>query len=128
MATALIQLLALLAGFTALVAFAGPLTRRVADRSARRRTARRPAPQARPLQAVAADLRRLARQVALVPAGSPTVRRRALPAAYDDVLAEAAAIVGVTCDLTAVPDGRAREVERLRGICAPRAAGLRVDS
>ncbi|CCG01613.1 hypothetical protein [Blastococcus saxobsidens] len=127
MATALIQLIALLAAFAALVAFAGPLTRRLEDWAARRRAARHPAPQARPLQVVAADLRRLARQTAFVPAGSPMVRRRALLAAYDDVLAEAAGMVGVGCGLTAVPEGRAREVERLRVISALRAAGLRVD-
>ena len=128
MATALVQLLALLAGFAALIVFAGPLTRRVADWSAHRRTCRHPAPQARPLQAVAADPRRLGRQVALVPAGAPMIRRRALLAAYDDVLGEAAAMVEVGCELTALPEGRAREVERLRVICALRAAGLRVDS
>lgn len=126
MATALIQLVALLAAFAALMAFAGPVTRRLENWTARRRAARSPVPQARPLQAVAADLRRLARQVAFVPAGSPMVRRRALLAAYDDVLAEAAGMVGVECRLTAVPEGRAREVERLRVVCGLRAAGLRV--
>ncbi|TYP86142.1 hypothetical protein [Blastococcus xanthinilyticus] len=127
MATALLELVALLAVFAALVAGAGPLARWAEEWTARRRAARSPAPTARPLQAVAADLRRLGRQVELVPPGSSMVRRRALMAAYDDVLAEAAGMVGVDCRLATVPEGRAREVERLRVTCALRAAGLRVE-
>jgi hypothetical protein len=128
MATALIQLVALLAAFAALVAFAGPVTRRLEDWAARRRAARHPAPQARPLERVVADLRRLGRQVDLVPAGCPMVRRRALLAAYDDVLAEAAAMVGVAPPQGGPPEGRAGQVERLRVVCALRAAGVRVDA
>ena len=58
--------------------------------SERRAAARSRAAGRRPLQVVAADVRRLGRQIALVPAGAPMARRRALAAAYEDVLIEAA--------------------------------------
>ena len=62
-----------------------------APAAARRRPpAAAPGAARRPLQVVAADLRRLSRQLALVPAGATLVRWKALWAAYDDVLVEAA--------------------------------------
>jgi hypothetical protein len=104
-----------------------------AARSARRR-ARGPAPddaargdargpRHRPLERVAADLRRLARELAVVPSGTPVARRRGLLAAYDDVLIEAAEILEVPHELTTVPES-AREVERLRLLSSLEAAGL----
>jgi hypothetical protein len=45
-------------------------------------------------------------------------------AAYDDVLTEAAAMVGVPHALATTPEGRAREVERLRVLAALERAGL----
>jgi hypothetical protein len=68
----------------------------------------------RPVEAVAADLRRLARQVDVVPAGSPQVRRRGFQAAYDDVLCEAAGQFAIPTTLAGLPPGFARDVERLR--------------
>ncbi|RZU34377.1 hypothetical protein [Blastococcus saxobsidens] len=126
MSTALIQLVAILAGFAAVVVLFGPLTRWLERRSARRHAARNPAPSGRPLERVAADLRRLGRQVDLVPAGAPMARRRGLLAAYDDVLLEAAGMLGVPSSLAGCPEGRAREVERLRLVAELRRAGLRV--
>ncbi|MCV2489644.1 hypothetical protein OF117_09725 [Geodermatophilus sp. YIM 151500] len=93
----------------------------------RRRAAQEPTPLHRPLEAVAADVRRLGRRVAAVPAGAPMVRRRALWAAYDDVLIEAAELLQVPHALDSTPDGRSREVERLRLLAALEAAGLVVD-
>jgi hypothetical protein len=122
----LIQLIALLAAFAGLVAGLGPLIRKIEAWSARRHAARHPAPLGRSLEAVAADVRRLGRQVALVPAGMPMARRRALLAAYDDVLTEAAGMLGVTAGVAGPPEGRAREVERLRLAAELRAAGLQV--
>ncbi|MGY1770462.1 hypothetical protein [Blastococcus sp. SYSU D00813] len=78
----------------------------------RRRRAEEPVH--RPLQQVAADLRRLARQLALVPAGAPVARRRGLQAAYDDVLVEAAALLEVPHTMTLTPAGPARDIERAR--------------
>jgi hypothetical protein len=84
-----------------------------------------PAPAApRPVEAVAADVRRLGRQLDTVPAGAPQVRRRGLQAAYDDVLTEAAALLAVPHALGAVPHGFARDVERLRLQTALSDAGL----
>jgi hypothetical protein len=82
----------------------------------------RPAPH-RPVERVAADLRRLASELAVVPSGTPVARRRGLLAAYDDVLVEAADILEVPHELTTVPHA-AREVERLRLLAALEAAGL----
>ncbi|WP_104525963.1 hypothetical protein [Blastococcus atacamensis] len=126
MATALVELVALLALFAGVVAFSGPTARALGHWTAHRRAARHPVPAGRPLEDIAADLRRLGSQVEFVPAGAPMVRRRAVQAAYDDVLTEAAAALDVPASLRAVPEGRARDVERLRVVAALRAAGLRV--
>jgi hypothetical protein len=80
-------------------------------------------PRHRPLELVAADLRRLARELAVVPSGTPVARRRGLLAAYDDVLIEAAEILQVPHELTTVP-AAGREVERLRLLSSLEAAGL----
>ena len=79
-------------------------------------------------QVVAADVRRLgAAQLALVPAGAPMARRRALLAAYDDVLVEAARDAGGAARAAApTPEGAARDLERLRLLAALEAAGLAV--
>jgi hypothetical protein len=78
----------------------------------------------RPLERVAADVRRLSRATDLVPSGTPMARRRGVFAAYDDVLTEAAAMVGVPHALGTTPEGRARDVERLRVLAALERAGL----
>jgi hypothetical protein len=79
----------------------------------------------RPVQDVAADLRRLARELAAVPAGAPYVRWQALQNAYDRVLVEAAELLEVEHDLADLPVmGTARDIERLRVVCTLEAAGL----
>src|SRR3954466_12002644 len=92
-----------------------------------RRPAGPGAPPHRPVEVVAADLRRLARQLDRVPAGVPMARRRGLQAAYDDVLVEAALLLAVPPTLAGRPDGRARDVERLRLRAAVSDAGLVCD-
>jgi hypothetical protein len=77
----------------------------------------------RPIELVAADLRRLGRELALVPSGTAVARRRGLLAAYDDVLCEAAAALDLSEHLTAASPA-ARELERLRLLAALEAAGL----
>lgn len=115
------------AALCAVVVGFGPAERWLAERAARRH-ARRIAPlDRRPLQVVAADVRRLRRQLALVPAGVPMARRRALQAAFDDVLAEAATMLGVPHALATAPHGRERDAERLRLLAALEAAGLAVE-
>lgn len=109
--------------------------RRQARRTHRRRVPSRPrraaqatvpaAPVRRPIQVVAADLRRLNRQLALVPSGSTLVRWKALWAAYDGVLAEAAEMLECPHELAAQPAaGIARDVERVRVLAALEAAGM----
>lgn len=91
----------------------------------RRRPPPAPHPSSRrPLQVVAADLRRLSRQLALVPAGASLVRWRALWAAYDDVLIEAADALEIPHELPTTPSGLARDLERLRLLAALEGAGL----
>ncbi|NEK57671.1 hypothetical protein GCU56_07275 [Geodermatophilus sabuli] len=132
MAVPLLQYLAITVGFIGAVALLGLLARWFCG-SFRVQLPRRrrdpepvaPAPR-RPLEAVAADLRRLARQLAHVPAGAPMARRRGLQAAYDDVLVEAALLLEVPHTLPGTPEGMAREVERLRVQTALADAGLTV--
>jgi hypothetical protein len=80
----------------------------------------------RPLETVAADLRRLTRQLALVPAGTPLVRWRALWTAYDGVLMEAADQLDVPHELRTLPGqiGIERDIERLRVLACLEGAGL----
>jgi hypothetical protein len=84
------------------------------------RAAQRPR---RPVEVVAADLRRLARELAMVPGGMPMARRRGLLAAFDDVLVEAADLLEVPNQLTATP-AASRELERMRLLASLEAAGL----
>jgi hypothetical protein len=114
------------AALCAVVVGFGPAERWLAERTARRHTRHLPPLDRRPLEAVAADVRRLRRQLALVPAGAPMARRRALQAACDDVMTEAARMLAVPHALDSVPPGRARDVERLRLLAALQAAGLAV--
>ena len=80
----------------------------------------------RPLQVVAADLRRLSRQLAAVPAGAPLLRWQELWAAFDDVLSEAAEQLDVPHELATMPAGLGRDRERLRLLAALEGAGLAV--
>jgi hypothetical protein len=130
MGTSLLHLGAIVAGVVGSVALAGWVARLVFG-SARlpaplRRRGEPVAPADRPLELVAADLRRLGAQLARVPAGAPMARRRGLQAAYDDVLVEAARLLEVSHALDAVPPGRPRDVERLRLQTALWDAGLAV--
>ena len=129
MVTSLLHLGAIVAGVVGSVALAGYVARLVfgsaqLPRVLRRRQAQAVVPAGRPLEQVAADLRRLSAQLARVPAGAPMARRRGLQAAYDDVLVEAARLLEVPHALDAVPPGRARDVERLRVQTALATAGL----
>lgn len=130
MGTSLLHLGAIVGGVVGSVALMGWLARLVFG-SARlplpvRRREEPVTPVGRPLEQVAADLRRLGRQLAHVPAGAPMARRRGLQAAYDDVLAEAARLLEVPHSLGDLPPGRARDVERLRVQAALADAGLAV--
>ncbi|WP_232807159.1 hypothetical protein [Geodermatophilus chilensis] len=130
MGTSLLHLGAIVGGVVGAVALAGWVARLVFG-SARlpvwlRRRREPVAPAGRPLEQVAADLRRLGAQLARVPAGAPMARRRGLQAAYDDVLVEAARLLEVPHALDTVPPGRPRDVERLRLRTALAEVGLAV--
>jgi hypothetical protein len=77
----------------------------------------------RPIELVAADLRRLNHELSMVPGGMPMARRRGLLAAFDDVLIEAAELLQVPHQLPAAPPA-SRELERMRLLAALEAAGL----
>jgi hypothetical protein len=133
MATSLLHLGLIVAGVVGAVALLGWLARwfagltRLPARLRHPVRHRDPEPTSsphRPLQVVAADLRRLSRQLAQVPAGAPMARRRGLQAAYDDVLVEAATLLEVPNTMRAEPDGMSRDVERLRLQAALEDAGL----
>ena len=95
------------------------------ERSARRRSRPPVEPPHRAIELVAADLYRLSRQLARVPAGAPQARRSGLQAAYDDVLIEAARLLEVPQTLGGLPRGNARSAERRRVEISLAAAGLR---
>jgi hypothetical protein len=125
-AGSLLQIAAMTAGLAAVFGGTGPLLRWIGRCIDRPREARQLRTNRRPIQVVAADVRRLARQLSLVPAGAPMARRRALAAAYYDVLIEAAVLLEVPHLMRTIPDGRARDVERLRLLAALEDAGLAV--
>ena len=130
MGTSLLHLGAIVGGVVGSVALAGWVARLVFGSAQLpeplRRRRKQAAPVGRPIEQVAADLRRLGAQLARVPAGAPMARRRGLQAAYDDVLVEAAGLLEVPHALDTVPPGRSREVERLRLQTALAEAGLAV--
>ena len=126
MANSILQIAAMTAVLAAVFGGTGPLLRAIGRLIDRRHRARHPQPTRRPIQVVAADVRRLGRQLALVPTGAPMVRRRALAAAYDDVLIEAALLLDVPQELSITPIGTDRDLERLRLLAELEAAGLAV--
>jgi hypothetical protein len=124
--TPLLQIGVVVAVAAALIAWTGPTARWVLRRRRNRRAALQPESLRRPLQVVAADVRRLGRQIALVPAGAPMARRRALTAAYEDVLIEAAVLLDVPNDLPTTPAGPVRDAARRRLLADLEEAGLAV--
>ncbi|HKS47978.1 MAG TPA: hypothetical protein VJT49_23275 [Amycolatopsis sp.] len=87
---------------------------------------RPPVAEGPPIERLAADLRRVHRQLARMAADAPVVRRRAANQAYDALLTQACRAVGVAHRLDTVPDGIEREIERLRVEDALRQSGLAV--
>ena len=93
-------------------------------RMARARRLSGPVTRRRPVQEVATDLRRLARELAAVPAGAPYIRWQALQTASDGVPTEAAELLEGKHALEDLPMGTARDIERLRVVCTLEASGL----
>jgi hypothetical protein len=67
-----------------------------------------------PLEKLAADLRRLRREVRHPRPGVAMARQRGIEAAYDSVLVQTAKTLGVPQTLADLPEGIDREAERLR--------------
>ena len=83
-----------------------------------------PGPARRPLEAIVADLRRLATALRDVPRGVSRARHNGILLAYDDVLGDAALALDVPHALADLPLGLDRDLERLRVEAALRTAGL----
>lgn len=83
-----------------------------------------PVPQCRPIELLAADLRRVHRD--LQKPGVPMARRRGVWQAYDALLVQACTAVDIEQDLDSLGDGVDREAERLRIEEALRTAGMAI--
>ena len=90
----------------------GPFSR--TTRAFSLRSARPADPVVPPIQRVAADLRRLHRQLEELPRGASYVRTIGMTHAYDQVLALACQQLEVATRLLDLPDGKPRILERLR--------------
>jgi hypothetical protein len=73
-----------------------------------------PVPAGRPIEAIARDARRLGRQLQHADDGRSAARIGAIRRAYDDVLAEGCAALGLTELLGVLTDGRELDAERRR--------------
>lgn len=73
-----------------------------------------PPPEGPPIDRTVADLRRLRREMARQPPGTPMALRRAVAAAYEDALRDACHAVGVPDTFSDLPRGTEREAEWLR--------------
>jgi hypothetical protein len=73
-----------------------------------------PAPRGRPIEAIAADLRRLGRRFHSLDPRTPFVKVEAVRCAYDHKLSECCAALGLTHLLEVLPDGRELDGERQR--------------
>lgn len=85
---------------------------------------RKPEPAGLPIERLAADLRRVHRDMVEQGAETPMVRRRATRQAYDALLTQACDALGIRAELDGVVDSVEREVERLRLEQRLRDAGL----
>jgi len=101
---------------------AGKLTFWASDRLREMHARRHPQPPGRPVQKIAADLRRLS-TLARDPAPISAARRLGVQRAYDDTLAEACRALGLEQRLAEL-DGLDRDLERLRLEGALEASGL----
>ena len=106
----------------------GPTARWVHRRWTRRRAAAPSRPGRRPLQVVAADVRRLGRQIALVPAGAPMARRRAWPPPTTTCWSRPPCCWTCRNELRDGAAGPARDLARLRLLAVLEEAGLAVDA
>ena len=91
------------------------------------RLPRRVRPSGRPIEQIAQDLRRLGMRFRYVPDGVSFARFEGRRLAYDEVLVEACAALGIAHLLEVLPPGVELDQERERVEAALDAAGLRLD-
>jgi hypothetical protein len=70
-------------------------------------------PDGPPIERIGRDARRLRRELLALAPGIPIARRIGLQLAYDDVLVDACAALGLANSLTVLPLGAERDAERL---------------
>lgn len=78
-----------------------------------------------PIEQIAADLRRIRREIAQAPPAMPVARMRGWVRAYDDVLVAACRALGAEERIYSVPEGPQRDLERERVERLLSRAGLR---
>lgn len=86
----------------------------------------KPVPDGPPIERLTEDLRRIHRALGEIKPGTPVVRRRATRQAYDAVLVQTCAAVGVAHQLDQLAEGMDRDLERLRVEERLRSSGLAV--
>ncbi|GLZ33458.1 hypothetical protein Lesp02_56460 [Lentzea sp. NBRC 105346] len=79
-----------------------------------------------PVEAIAADLRRVRRVLRFYEPGTPALRRVSARQAYDELLKQACRAVQVEHQLDVLPEGVDKDIERLRVEESLRCAGLRL--
>ncbi|CAN5825242.1 hypothetical protein BH18ACT7_BH18ACT7_05500 [soil metagenome] len=94
------------------------------DRRGDRRAARRPV--VLPVGQYVDDLRRLSRDLAALPPGTPWARQHGTQLAFDSVLTKLCVALDIDNELATLPVGWARDLERLRMEDAIYAFGLRI--
>ncbi|HUQ59300.1 hypothetical protein [Lentzea sp.] len=83
-------------------------------------------PEHRPIERIAADLRRVRRSRACFGPGESAIKKIGARQAYDALLVQACAALGVEHRLRELPEGVEREVERFRVESRLRDQGLSV--
>ncbi|MBA3525234.1 MAG: hypothetical protein H0T85_11955 [Geodermatophilaceae bacterium] len=123
----LVSLLALLAAIC-LAPTAVPAAFRLVVRGLEARRERRWArtPKVAPVGELMDGLRRLSRELATLPAGTPWARQQGTQMAYDNLLVRLCAALEIDAHLATAPIGWARDLERLRLEEAVHACGLRI--
>ena len=113
-------------GIMAALLHAGGVYERAVDLGRRMHLLKPPEepPTGRPLEKLAADLRRLRPEVRSPRPGIAMARQRGIVAAYDGLLVEASAALDVPTTLAELPQGIDHEAERLRVEHALERAGL----
>jgi hypothetical protein len=81
-------------------------------------------PTSPPIERIAADARRISAQLRHPPPGIPVAKLRGWEAAYDDVLVAACHALGLEEQLSVLPDGVRRDLERERVERMLQAAGF----